>query len=709
MISVQKSVAKTSDRLPQIEQGVNERAVRHASLNPVLELQQTIGNQAVLQLLRSGTIQAKLAINQPGDPAEQEADLVADQVMRMAHPRVQRACVGCTADSIPCPECKEERKVQRQEHAAVKPTAVSDEFAARLGAGRQLEPDVRAFFEPRFGQDFGDVRVHADSQSDASARSVDALAFTVGRHVAFRAGHYSPWTQTGRRLLGHELAHVVQQGSAPHPSTIFRAATDFRIRGKFADSASFPNLVFFDEGSLTFDAAEKAKIAVFALPASDMLTLNGFGSEEGSAAANLSTVNARLAAVATELVAKGHDAAKISKVPLPSSGEGRIAYRRMRSVEILKPGVASAVPSAVAAATAPCAGSNETNFMDAEAEAETMIAKSVTALTAPIPGAMTALLTRFFPGWAPADAATINSNLSNIKTQLHRLRPVANHQCAIIKHATCEAGAEAENTNSGAAAMMTMCPTFFGAGKTKKGRAGTLIHEASHGTPGLVTKDKAYAHERLIEFLSLPDALKNSDSYVLLVRLFDTPGSVTVGPATPDPLAGGIVPGTAEEKAARQTIAWMEKWLIWSYQEMSSLYGTIHRSIAAGAWTNPYYRDTMGLVAPLFGLSAPPALPTKTDKVKVAAVHDRLHIMRFTEKGRAITLNKVPGGADTWAPGPGTSVNLTPAFFADSPRGRLDRMLTAIAKATPDVSSPFVAKYVALADKIRTHMGGGAP
>lgn len=257
--------------------------------------------------------------------------------------------------------------------------------------------------------------------------------------------------------------------------------------------------------------------------------------------------------------------------------------------------------------------------------------------------------------------------------------------------------------------MMTMCPTFFDPAKSKKSRGGTLIHEAAHGTPGLVTDDKAYAHERLIEFLSVADALKNSDSYTLLVRLFDAPGSMTVDLAAPDPLAGGIVAGSLEEQAARRTIAWMEKWLIWSYQEMSSLYNTIHNSIAAGAWTNPYYQDTMSFVAPLFGLTAPPAPPTKTDKVKVAAIHDRFHIMRAVEWSTPVTLNKVAAGPDKWAAGPGTTVDLSPAFFADTPRGQLDRMLTAIAKATPDVSAPFVAKYVALADNIRTHMGGGAP
>src|SRR5258706_6866622 len=153
----------------------------------------------------------------------------------------------------------------------------------------------------------------------------------------------------------------------------------------------------------------------------------------------------------------------------------------------------------------------------------------------------------------------------------------------------------------------------------------------------------------------------------------------------------------------------MERWFIWSYQEMSSLYDPIHASITAGTWTNGYYKATMGLVAPLFGLTAPPALPKNLDKIKVAAIHDRFHIMRSTEWSKTVTIHKVALGPEKWAPGPGASVDLGPAFFADTPRGRLDRLLTAIATATPDVSPAFVAEYVALADKIRTHMGGGAP
>lgn len=80
--------------------------------------------------------------------------------------------------------------------------------------GRPLDAGTRSFMEPRFGHAFGDVRLHTDPAAAASARAVDALAYTVGNHVVFGAGQYAPHLPAGRRLLAHELAHVVQQRAA---------------------------------------------------------------------------------------------------------------------------------------------------------------------------------------------------------------------------------------------------------------------------------------------------------------------------------------------------------------------------------------------------------------------------------------------------------------------------------------------------------------
>ena len=77
--------------------------------------------------------------------------------------------------------------------------------------GQPLEPETRAFFEPRFGHDFSQVRVHTGTMAAESASAVNALAYTVGNDVVFGAGEYSPQSHAGRRLLAHELSHVLQQ------------------------------------------------------------------------------------------------------------------------------------------------------------------------------------------------------------------------------------------------------------------------------------------------------------------------------------------------------------------------------------------------------------------------------------------------------------------------------------------------------------------
>jgi hypothetical protein len=78
-------------------------------------------------------------------------------------------------------------------------------------SGQPLDAVTRSFFATRFEHDFAHVRVHADAQAAESAHSVRALAYTVGSHVVFGAGQYAPNTSAGKRLLAHELTHVVQQ------------------------------------------------------------------------------------------------------------------------------------------------------------------------------------------------------------------------------------------------------------------------------------------------------------------------------------------------------------------------------------------------------------------------------------------------------------------------------------------------------------------
>jgi hypothetical protein len=139
-------------------------------------------------------VQTKLAINQPGDEYEEEADWVADQTMRAPGAQLQR------------------HTTSQPEPTRVPPIV----HEVLRSPGQPLDTATRAFMEPRFGRDFSDVRMHNDATAAESARAVNALAYTVGRDVVFGSGQYAPGTAAGERLLAHELTHVVQQMAASH-------------------------------------------------------------------------------------------------------------------------------------------------------------------------------------------------------------------------------------------------------------------------------------------------------------------------------------------------------------------------------------------------------------------------------------------------------------------------------------------------------------
>ncbi|HYH79031.1 MAG TPA: DUF4157 domain-containing protein [Longimicrobium sp.] len=122
-------------------------------------------------------------------------------------------CGGQAPAGGECAECKR-KGLQRSASApapAAAPAIVHDVLRA---PGAPLDAGVRAAMEPRFGHSFADVRVHADGRAAESAAAVGAHAYAVGRDVVFGAGRYAPSSRDGRRLIAHELAHVVQQSGA---------------------------------------------------------------------------------------------------------------------------------------------------------------------------------------------------------------------------------------------------------------------------------------------------------------------------------------------------------------------------------------------------------------------------------------------------------------------------------------------------------------
>ncbi len=178
-------------------------------------------------------IQAKLKVETSHDAFESEADAIAERIVSMPATQavknekpvaVQRKCADCK---------EEEKKVQRkpadEKKDAVKTETVKNEAPAVVkevlkSEGKPLDKEVRNFMEPRFGADFSQVKIHTDTKANKSAEVINAKAFTVGKNIVFGAGQYQPNTTRGKKLIAHELVHVLQQGKGKVRKKVQRQA-----------------------------------------------------------------------------------------------------------------------------------------------------------------------------------------------------------------------------------------------------------------------------------------------------------------------------------------------------------------------------------------------------------------------------------------------------------------------------------------------------
>ncbi len=210
-------------------------------------------------------VQAKLAINHPGDAYEQEADRVASVVMRMPEPDKdeEERCrqPGCAPG------------LQRRAVSPAEPTTVPPIVHEVLSSpGQPLDAATRAYMEPRFGHDFSGVRVHVDAKAAESAQAVNALAYTVGKDVVFGAGYSSQGTVEGQKLLAHELAHTLQQGeqmrtralprAEPETEELTRAivAGEHPLKLAFYDSERYPVDFFRIQANAIAEAIEAVQL-----------------------------------------------------------------------------------------------------------------------------------------------------------------------------------------------------------------------------------------------------------------------------------------------------------------------------------------------------------------------------------------------------------------------------------------------------------------
>ena len=152
------------------------------------------------------SVQMKVAVNEPGDVYEQEADRLANEIVQNPEPKIGgKKRVGRVRSYV-------QRRIS--DGSAGLTAAPATLVEVLRSPGQPLDPVTRAFMELGFGADFSQVRGHADAVASRSTEAVGAKAYTIGSNMVFRRGEYAPETTQGQRLLAYEPVHVLQQRAA---------------------------------------------------------------------------------------------------------------------------------------------------------------------------------------------------------------------------------------------------------------------------------------------------------------------------------------------------------------------------------------------------------------------------------------------------------------------------------------------------------------
>lgn len=625
---------------------------------------------------------------------------------------------------------------------------------ARGGAGAPLPAGMRSWLAPRFGHDFGSVRIHTDAKAERSARALEARAYTHGNDVVFGAGAWSPSTTAGRHLLMHELAHVHQQRTLGGRARIQRDA-DLRVRGvqprPETQGSGFGTRFFFEQDRSTYDesvaeeAAERRRLEEFAnAHAGERFDVVGHASQEGPVDHNRALARARADTVAGILRSRGITVTSIRADIV--SHERPIEYRLHRSVDVLptgQPTCADVTGRAAIQAADRAACTND--FNRARGRANTILTEALRRLDATADADRDTTLGQRFPGHA---RSSIRTNVASIATLVSGVTPTCQTRC----DPGCDRPA------AGGGGTITICPPFYtpnygGWNFDDHLRVFAVLHEGTHAAN--VGIDRAYSKSRLFIALTPAETLDNADSYSILVLTLagaagNAPAVLAARGAAPSDSYFGAAPGspdTADGRDTRIRLGQAESWLNYtSFWIGNNSYQFIDGSLTA--WHSADFGGVghllVEILAPTFRIGHPDRLDTfqpadrttlttwrgeiagrgfsaapvtarssTGDRTRVAGVYDRLSRM-LDGFGRSLTVVRAPTGDGSWSsasglPGIGTQVAL-PDFTGVSAPAQVRHIikLSARAVADPSLANAFVESCDAV-HRIRGLEPAGSP
>ncbi len=238
---------------------------------------------------------------------------MADKVMRMTDNAINTNTFFKPAANMAQRKCKacedEEKHVHRKEdsNTGINGSAELDSYVSSLSSsGQQMSQGSRQFFEPRFGHDFSNVKVHTDSVAAKSAQSINALAYTTGNNIVFNSGQYAPDSDTGKRLMAHELTHVIQQGGSVKPK--IQKADKPAPPCALVSAVPSPERFTFVVNTVNFNEGEenRLKLKIGTIDAAVPIDVLGMASADGPEANNVSLSCNRAHKVADIIRGAGH-------------------------------------------------------------------------------------------------------------------------------------------------------------------------------------------------------------------------------------------------------------------------------------------------------------------------------------------------------------------------------------------------------------------
>jgi peptidoglycan hydrolase-like protein with peptidoglycan-binding domain len=519
---------------------------------------------------------------------------------------------------------------------------------------------------------------------------------TAANVKAFQTKHRLPLKEgvTGRQTLGKldELALARTPPATPPPG--------LEIERKSFESD--PDKIYFLRGqSIIPDDIELGKVPPFATPPKRKLTLKGFSSEDEDPR----VAKQRIETVAVKLHASGLKAKPIEDAQ-PSSSAGQFDYPNKRMVQIIPQGATSEEPNCkVTPPTTPCRPEMEVALAAGRKRADDLLDAATKGLDPLTPNVSSHLKTHFKDRSART-AANVKTNLTRLKAELAHLATPNAHDCQTPCDSHCRTETAHMNEKIGTDSRMTLCDKYLPENDDEHAR--DLIHEASHGTdviggkPKYGTEDLSMLNHRMFKFLSKGEALRNADTYAIFV--LDVSGVKAGSPAPVDKPTGL---SKKEETAVQHALALIQARTVRTHGDLKDLYSTIHKLRSSGdtkAWTGTRAEYNMRIVAPLFGLTLPPLLPTMRDQVGVAGLRERVaHLSNPIY--RSIEMRKVPARVTTWSVGPGQQVDLGTDFFALGLKvgdNHVRLLVAKLARVTPEIPTEDEPKYVAMIQQIGT-------